>query len=110
MCATFQAKRTLSTFLVPNLPINWFLGQNFKTLSLDLESTPPRYYEGQILVKTDNFDFFNLNFGKLPNYIGYFGSNNVEGVAESWVEPERSWMEVDGAGCRWVNGLAKLEN
>ena len=28
----------------------------------------------------------------------YFGSNLVEGVAESWVE-------VDGAECRWVHGL-----
>ena len=28
----------------------------------------------------------------------YFGSNIVEGVAESWVE-------VDGAGWRWVHGL-----
>ena len=35
----------------------------------------------------------------------YFGSNNVEGVAESWVETEMSWLGVDGAGWRWVNGL-----
>ena len=36
----------------------------------------------------------------------YFGSNIVEGVAESWVEAEISWVEVDGAGWRWVHGLA----
>ena len=35
----------------------------------------------------------------------YFGSNIVEGVAESWVEAEMSWVEVDGAGWRWVHGL-----
>ena len=52
----------------------------------------------------------------------YFGSNIVEGVAESWVEAEMSWvevemswmevdaarwswMEVDGAGWSWVHGL-----
>ena len=36
----------------------------------------------------------------------YFGSNIVEGVAESWVEAEMSWVEVEmtlvelgGAGC-----------
>ena len=29
----------------------------------------------------------------------YFGSNNVEGVAESWVEAEISLVEEDGAGC-----------
>ena len=35
----------------------------------------------------------------------YFGLNIVEGVAESWVETEMSWVEVDGAGLRWVHGL-----
>ena len=35
----------------------------------------------------------------------YFGSNTVEGVAESWVEVEMSWVEVDRAGRRWVHGL-----
>ena len=45
-----------------------------------------------------NFQFFGLNFGKLSNYVQYFGSNNVEGVAESWVEAEISRMELDGDG------------
>ena len=35
----------------------------------------------------------------------YFGSNIVEGVAESWVEAEMSWVEVDGAEWSWVYGL-----
>ena len=35
----------------------------------------------------------------------YFGSKIVEGVAESWVEAKMSWVEVDGAGWRWVHGL-----
>ena len=42
----------------------------------------------------------------------YFGSNIVEGVAESWVESEMSlveveisWMEVDGVEWSWVHGL-----
>ena len=35
----------------------------------------------------------------------YLGSNIVEGVAESWVEAEMSWLEVDGAGWSWVHGL-----
>ena len=58
----------------------------------------------------------------MPNYVQYFGSNIVEGVAESWVEAEMSWVEVDGArsklkwagwkwmelggaGWSWVHGL-----
>ena len=53
----------------------------------------------------DNFYIFGLNLGKLPNNVEYFGSNIVEGVAESWVEAEMSWVEVDGAGWRWVHGL-----
>ena len=46
----------------------------------------------------DDFELFDLNLGKLPNYVRYFGSNNVEGVAESWIETEMIWMEIDGAG------------
>ena len=49
----------------------------------------------QFSVKMDNFEFFDLNLGKLPNYVQYFGSNNVEGVAESWVEAEMSLVEMD---------------
>ena len=48
----------------------------------------------------NNFEFFGLSLGKLPNCMGYFVSNNIEGVAESWVEAEMSWVEVDGAGGR----------
>ena len=33
----------------------------------------------------------------MPNYIQYFCSNNAEGVAESWLEGEISWVEVDRA-------------
>ena len=32
----------------------------------------------------------------------YFGSNIVEGVAESYVVTEMSWVEIDGAGWRWM--------
>ena len=46
----------------------------------------------------DNIYFFD----KLPNYVQYFGSNIVGGVAESWVEAEISWVEVDGTGWSWV--------
>ena len=56
----------------------------------------------------DNFSFFGLNLGKLPNCVQYFGSNMTEGVAESWVEVGGAgwrWMEIDGAGWRWVHGL-----
>ena len=38
----------------------------------------------------------------MPNYVQYFGSNIVEGVTESWVEAEMSWLEVSGAERRWM--------
>ena len=92
-------------FVCPNLLKNEFWGRNFKNLSLDSESESLRYYVYQFSVKMDNFWFFGLNLGKLPNYVQYFGSNIVEGVAETWVEAEMSWVEVDGAGWSWVHGL-----
>ena len=49
---------------------------------------------------TDNLEVFGQNLRKLPNYVRYFVSCNVEGVAESWVEAEVSWVEVDGAARR----------
>ena len=50
--------------------------------------------------KTDNFEFLGLNLWRLPNYVQFFGSNIVEGVAESSVEAEMSCVEVGGAGWR----------
>ena len=49
----------------------------------------------QFSVKKDNFEFFGPNLGKSPNYVQYFGFSNVEGVAESWLETEMSWVEVE---------------
>ena len=71
------------------------MGWNFKNLSADSRSAPLRDHVCQFSVKMDNFEFFDLNLGKLPNYVQYFGSNNVEGVAESWVEAEMSLVEMD---------------
>ena len=48
----------------------------------------------QFSVKMDNFEFFGLNLGKLTNYVQCFGSNIFEGVVESWVDSEISWVEV----------------
>ena len=82
------------------MPKNEFWGRNFKNLRLDSISAPPRYHVGQFSVKMDNFEFFGLNLVKLPNFVRYFGSNIIEGVAESLVETEMSWVEMDRAGWR----------
>ena len=109
MCANFQAKRTTLTFWAQIWPKNGFWGRNFKNLSLDSESAPPRYHVCQFSVKVKHFEFFGLNLGKLLSYVRHFGSNIVAGVVESWVEAEMSWVEVGGgrwrlkwAGWRWV--------
>ena len=60
----------------------------------------PRYHECPFLVKIDNFESYGPNLGKSPNHVQYFGSNIIEGVAESWMEAEMSWVKVDGAGWR----------
>ena len=92
-------------FFGPNLPKNRFWGRNFKNLGPGLESAPPRYYVCQFSVKIDKFEVFGLNLGKLHNYLRYFGSNNIEGVVDNWLESEMDWVEVDGAGWSWVHVL-----
>ena len=73
-------------FLGPNFPKNEFWGRNFKNLSSDSESAPPRYDVSQFSVEMEDFEFFYLYLGKLSNLVRYFGYNNVE--------------DVVGAGCR----------
>ena len=96
----FSGKTDNFNFFSPNLPKKEFRGRKFKILSLESESAPPRYHVCQFSGKTDNFEIFSLNLGKLPNYVRYFRSYNVDGVPESCVWPEMSWVEVDGAGWR----------
>ena len=77
-----------SDFFGPYLPKNRYWGRNFKNLNRDFESASPRYHECQFPVKMDNFEFFGL-----PNYVPYFGSNNVECVAESLMKAEISCVK-----------------
>ena len=101
----FSSKANNFDFFGPNSPKNGFWDRNFEILSSDLESGPPIYHVCQFFDKTDNFEFLGVNLGKLSNYVQYFGSYNVEGVPESWVETEISWVEMNRAGWSWVHGL-----
>ena len=88
----FSGKMDNFDFFDRNLPKNGFWGWNFKNLSADSRSAPPRDHVYQFSVKMDNFESFDLNLGKLPNNMQQFGSNNVESVAESWVEEVGAWF------------------
>ena len=83
-----------------NLLKNGIWGRNFKNLSLHLESTSPIHRACQVFLKKDNFSFFSVNLGKLPNCGQYFSPNIVDSIAERWVEAEMSWVEVEGTGWR----------
>ena len=67
----FSDKTNNFEFLVPNLPKNEFLGQNFKNPSLDSESASFRYHVYQFSDKTNNFDFLGPNLPKN----GFWGRN-----------------------------------
>ena len=71
LCVPIFRHRDNFEFLGPNLPKNGFWGQNFKNLSLDLESVSLRYYEYQFSDKTDNFEFLDPNLPKN----GFWGRN-----------------------------------
>ena len=83
LCVPISDKKGNFEFLGPNLPIKGFWGRIFKNLSMDSDSTTPIYHVCQLSFKMDIFYFFGLNLGKLPNYVQYFSTNIVEGVAES---------------------------
>ena len=82
MCQ-FSGKKDNFDFSRPKLAKNRFWGRHFKNISPDLESAPPRYRVCRFSVKAENFKFFDLNLGKLTNYVRYFGCYTVEDVAES---------------------------
>ena len=91
MCQ-FLGKTDNLEFSNPNLRKYWILGSELKIFKSRFGISTIKIPCVPIFCQMDNFEFFGQNFGKLPNYVRYFGSNNVEGVAESWVE-------VDGVGC-----------
>ena len=82
---------------------NGFWGWNFEDLTPDSESASPRYHMRHFSDKLDNFKFLGLSLKKLPICVWYFGSHNVEGVAEGWVE-------VNGARWRWIELGARFSN
>ena len=99
-------------FLGPNLPKNGFWGRNFKKSKSGFAINTSKIPYVSIFSQNGQLLVFHSKFGEIAHYVQYFSSNIVEGVAESWVEAkmsrvevEMSWVEVNGAGWRWVHGL-----
>ena len=109
MRANFQENKNLWIF-GPKFAKKWILGSKFQKSksgfginTSNIPCVPIFSQDGQLLI-------FRPKFGKLASYVQYFGSNIVEGVAESLVETELSWVEVDGAGWSCVEVGARFNN
>ena len=118
----FSDKMENFEFLGPNLPKNGFWGRNFKKSKSGFAINTSKIPCESIFSQNGQLLILRSKFGEIAHYVQYFGSNIVEGVAESWVEAKMGWVEVemswvevdgagwscvevDGAGWRWVHGL-----
>ena len=70
-------------FSDPNLPKNGFRGLQFQKTKSGFGISTPK-------IPCEPIFSQNEQLGKLPNYVQYFGPNNVECVAESWIKAETS--------------------
>ena len=71
----------------PNLRI---LGSQFQTFKSGFRISTSNIPCEPIFSQNRQLSCFVLNLEKMPKYVGYFGLNIAEGVAESWVETEMS--------------------
>ena len=85
-------------FLRPKFHQKWISGLESQTSKSGFGTNTSKILQEPIFRQKGQLWIFGLNLGKLPNYVRYFGSYNVEGVAESWV----------GVGTRFRNTAAKI--
>ena len=83
-------------FLCPNLPKNGFWGQNYKNLSLDLES------------------LFQPKFGEIAHLRATFWFKYYWGCCRElggdWNELDGGWNELGVGGWSWVEAGARFSN
>ena len=94
----FSGKTDNFDFFGPNLPKNGFRGSQFQKSKSEFGISTPKIPWEPISSQNEQLWIFRLKFGKIAQLREYFGSNNVECVAESWIKAEMSWVEMDGAG------------
>ena len=80
----------------PKFSQKWILGSRFQKSKSRFRITASKILCELIFSQNGRLWIFRPIFGEIVqlHYVGYFGSNIVEGVAESWVEAEMSWVEV----------------
>ena len=66
----------------------------------DSESAPQIYHVCQFSVKIDNFEFFDLNLGKFPYYVRYFGFNHIQDGGRGQKDPPTSFSHVTSTNVR----------
>ena len=107
----FSDKTNNFEFLGPNLPKNGFWGRNFKNLSLDSESTPPKYHVCQFLVKIwGNCPITcNILVQILLRVLQRAGWR-LKWAGWRWVKLGGGWNELGGGGWSWVEDGARFNN
>ena len=81
----------------PKFPQKWILGTDFQKSNCRFKISTSKKPYVPIFSQNWQLWIFRPKFGEIANYMRYFGSNNVQGVAErSYVEDEMSWVEEVG--------------
>ena len=87
MCTNFQTKLTIWIFR-PKIAKNWILGSEFQKSKSGF-----------------GINILNIPWVSIFSQNGQFLIFRPGGAGWSLVEVEISWVEMDGAGWRWVHGL-----
>ena len=98
LCVPIFRQKGELWFFGPKFAKKWILGSEYQKSKSGFGISASKIPCELIFRQNGQIWIFDLNLGKLPNYVRYFGSNIVEGVAESLVEADMSWVEVDGTG------------
>ena len=110
MCINFQTKQTTLTFWA-QICSKMDFGVGIS--KMDLESAPPIYHVCQFSVKMNDFKFFGLNLGKLPNYALFWFKycwGWCRELGGDWNELGGGWNELGGGRWSWVEVGARFSN
>ena len=81
-------------FFRPKFVQKWILGLKFQKSKCEFWISTSKIPCVPIFRQNGQLWIFHLDLGKLLNYMWYFGSNDVDCVAENLVEAEMNWVKV----------------